>query len=324
MYNPTTRLLTILELLQVHGEMSGMDLAARLEVDVRTVRRYMTMLQDMAIPIETARGRHGGYRLRPGYKLPPLLFSTDEALALTLGLLMTKRLGLGVDATSIEGALAKLGRVLPAPLQQSVQALVDVLVVETPLPDKSPPNPVLKTVALAVQQQEQLWLHYRALNGDETQRAIDPYGVLYRNGYWYMAGYCHLRQGLRAFRLDRVVAVHRNETTFGRPPDFDILAFIEESIASTPGIWQVDLWLETTLAEAQRMIPRVIGQPQAVAGGVVLRAYVQDLNWFVYFLAQIDCPVQILHPPEARLAVQALANQLTLMATGQSSRSSPL
>lgn len=313
MYHPTTRLLTILELLQAHGELSGVDLAARLEVDVRTVRRYITMLQDMAIPIEAERGRHGGYRLRPGYKLPPLLFSTDEALALTLGLLMTKRLGLGVDVTSIEGALAKLGRVLPAPLQQSVQALTAVLVVETPLPDKSPPNPVIKTVALAVQQQEQLWIHYRALNGDETQRAVDPYGLLYRNGYWYMAGYCHLRQGLRAFRLDRVVTLQGNDTTFVRPSDFDILAFIEESIANTPGVWQVDLLLETTLAEAERLIPRVIGKLQAVAGGVTLRTYVQDLTWFAYFLARLDCPVQVLQPPAAKVALQQLAAKITAM-----------
>lgn len=92
------------------------------------------------------------------------------------------------------------------------------------------------------------------------------------------------------------------------------MAFIEESIANTPGVWQVDLLLETTLAEAQPMIPRVIGKPQVVTGGVALRAYVQDLNWFAYFLAQLDCPVQVLHPPEAHLAVQALANKLTLMA----------
>lgn len=257
MYHPTTRLLTILELLQAHGELSGVDLAARLEVDVRTVRRYITMLQDMAIPIEAERGRHGGYRLRPGYKLPPLMFSTDEALAITLGLLMTRRLGLGVDAVSVEGVLAKLGRVLPPELQQSVQALTDVLVVETPLPDKSPNRPVVSTLSLAVQRQVQVWLHYQALNSVSTERMVDPYGVLYRNGYWYMAGYCHLRQGLRAFRLDRVVAVQLTDATFIRPTDFDMLAFIEESISNTPGVWQVDLLLQTTLEEAQRIIPRL-------------------------------------------------------------------
>lgn len=314
MYHPTTRLLTILELLQAHGELSGVDLAARLEVDVRTVRRYITMLQDMAIPIEAERGRHGGYRLRPGYKLPPLMFSTDEALAITLGLLMTRRLGLGVDAVSVEGVLAKLGRVLPPELQQSVQALTDVLVVETPLPDKSPNRPVVSTLSLAVQRQVQVWLHYQALNSVSTERMVDPYGVLYRNGYWYMAGYCHLRQGLRAFRLDRVVAVQLTDATFIRPTDFDMLAFIEESISNTPGVWQVDLLLQTTLEEAQRIIPRVVGKPQQVAHGIALRAYVQDLDWFAYFLARLNCPVQVLQPAEAQAALQRLAGKIMAMA----------
>ncbi|MDP9471495.1 MAG: HTH domain-containing protein [Chloroflexota bacterium] len=94
MYHPTTRVLTTLELLQAHPQLSGIDLAARLEVDRRTVRRYVTMLQDLGIPVEAERGRHGGYRLRPGFKLPPMVFTDDEALALTLGLLTARRLGL--------------------------------------------------------------------------------------------------------------------------------------------------------------------------------------------------------------------------------------
>ncbi|MEZ4677778.1 MAG: HTH domain-containing protein [Caldilineaceae bacterium] len=123
MYNPTLRLLTILELLQVHGAMRGVDLAARLEVDVRTIRRYITMLQDMAIPIEAERGRYGQYVLRPGYKLPPLMLNEDEALTITLGLLITRRLGLRGDASSAEGALAKILRVLPPEINDSAQAL---------------------------------------------------------------------------------------------------------------------------------------------------------------------------------------------------------
>src|SRR6185295_1341775 len=94
MYHPTTRLLTVLELLQTHAQMSSTELAARLEVDARTIRRYILMLQDLGIPIEAELGRHGGYSLRPGFKLPPLMFSNDEALALILGLLAARNLGL--------------------------------------------------------------------------------------------------------------------------------------------------------------------------------------------------------------------------------------
>ncbi|MEZ4713211.1 MAG: YafY family protein [Caldilineaceae bacterium] len=314
MYHPTTRLLTILELLQARGEMSGMELAKRLEVDVRTVRRYVTMLQDMAIPIESERGRHGGYRLRPGYKLPPLMFSMDEALAITFGLLMTRRLGLGVDPVSVEGALAKLERVLPSEARTPVHAIEEVLQIEMQLPDRGPAQQVVATLSQAVQRQQQAMLHYRALNGAETQRTVDPYGVLYRNGFWYMAGYCHLRQGLRAFRLDRVLNVLPGASSFVRPPDFDLLDFIEASISQAPGLWQVEVLLHIPVAEAQRIIPRAVGAPQPHGDGALLRAHVQSLDWFAYFLAGLDCPLQVLGPPEARAALQQLAGKLHKMA----------
>src|SRR5919206_1828063 len=106
MYHPTTRLLAVLELLQSRQRVGGAELARRLEVDERTVRRYVTMLRDLGIPVEAERGRHGAYRLRPGYKLPPLMFTDEEALAVVLGLLAARRLGFGVATPAIEGALA--------------------------------------------------------------------------------------------------------------------------------------------------------------------------------------------------------------------------
>src|SRR5262245_19767316 len=113
MYHPTTRLLTILELLQAHPSLSGAALARRLEVEPRSVRRYITMLQDMGMPIEATHGPGGGYRLRPGFKLPPLLFSEEEATAIVLGLLSSPWLVLGQAPVAVEGALAKVLRVLP-------------------------------------------------------------------------------------------------------------------------------------------------------------------------------------------------------------------
>ena len=125
MYHPTTRVLTVLELLQAHHRMTGPELAERLEVDVRTMRRYVTMLQDLGIPVEAERGRYGGYMLRPGFKLPPLMFTEDEALALTLGLLSARKLMLAPAVPAIEGALAKVERVLPEAVQAPVQAIQD-------------------------------------------------------------------------------------------------------------------------------------------------------------------------------------------------------
>src|SRR5579859_2287859 len=118
--------------------MGGPELAARLEVNLRTVRRYINMLQDLGIPIQAERGRHGGYRLRPGFKLPPLMFTEDEALALTLGLLTARRLGLAAAAPAVEGALAKVERVMPATLRDRVQAVQETLVFDLTPPAVSP------------------------------------------------------------------------------------------------------------------------------------------------------------------------------------------
>ena len=127
MYHPTTRVLTVLEMLQSHRQLSGPELAERLEVNIRTVRRYIMMLQDLGIPVEAERGRYGSYCLRPGFRLPPLMFTEDEALALTLGLLAARRLGL-MDATlPVEGALAKIERVLPLAVRERVQALLGIV-----------------------------------------------------------------------------------------------------------------------------------------------------------------------------------------------------
>ncbi len=310
MYNPTTRLLTILELLQLHGAMSGVDLAARLEVDVRTVRRYITMLQDMAIPVESERGRHGNYYLRPGYKLPPLMLGEDEALAITLGLLMTRRLGIS-DATGVEGALAKVLRVLPEKINATAQALANVLVFDLPPARVTPDQAAIITASVAAYRGEQLDLAYRAFNGEETVRVLDPYGVVYRAGFWYLVGYCHLRHALRTFRMERVVQVSRiTDSTFDRPQEFDLLAYVEQSIANTPGVWTVEVRLDTTLEAARRLIPRAMGLPEQRGEEVILCCHIQDLEWFAYFLSRLDCPAYILNPPEARDEIRRLAERI--------------
>jgi predicted DNA-binding transcriptional regulator YafY len=313
MYHPTTRLLTILELLQARPALSGAELAARLEVDVRTVRRYITMLQDMGMPIEADRGRHGGYQLRPGYKLPPLMFTEDEAVALTLGLLITRRLGLGIDPVAEEGALAKVERVTPAPVRELVYALQENLVMEFPTDasDHSPQSMVVKALSLAVRRQQRVRLYYRAWDGQETGRDVDPYGLAYRAGFWYMVAHCHLRKGLRTFRLDRVLDVTPGEQTFERPVAIDILRHVEAAIAQTPGTWRVDILLRATLEHVQSLIPPTVGAFTEEEGGVALRCHVQHLGWFASNMARLDCPVVVRHPPELRDELRSIAARLS-------------
>ncbi|MGZ6391029.1 MAG: helix-turn-helix transcriptional regulator, partial [Ktedonobacterales bacterium] len=248
MYYPTTRVLTVLELLQSRNRIGGAELAERLEVDVRTVRRYITMLQDLGIPVEGTRGRYGAYRLRPGFKLPPLMFSEDEALALVLGLLAARRLGLTLAAPATEGALAKVERVLPLALRERVRAVEETLVIEAGTRDVLPASgEIVVTLGTAAQQQRRIWLRYRAWEGEESERAMDPYGLVYRAGRWYVVGYCHLRDGVRVFRLDRVLSVELLADTFKRPPDLNLLEHVERGIASVPSDWHVEALLHTTL-----------------------------------------------------------------------------
>src|SRR5213592_4831337 len=133
-YRPTARVLAVLELLQAHGRMTGPELARRLEVEVRTIRNYIETLQDLGIPVEAERGRYGAYRLRPGFKLPPMMFTDDEAIALTLGLLLSRRLGITSETPAAEGALAKIERVLPPAVRDQVSAVLAAVTTDLSLP----------------------------------------------------------------------------------------------------------------------------------------------------------------------------------------------
>ena len=168
MHHPTTRVLTVLELLQSHSKLSGPELAERLEVNPRTVRNYITLLQDLGVPVEAERGRHGPYRLRPGFKLPPLMFTEDEAVALTLGLFTARRLGLGGSGAATEGALAKVERVLPINIKERVQAVQDSLVFDLTSPYNAPASPLVATLSLATQARRQVLLCHRTREGEDT------------------------------------------------------------------------------------------------------------------------------------------------------------
>lgn len=243
MYHPATRVLTVLELLQTYGSMNGPELAGRLEVDVRTVRRYITMLQDLGIPVESARGRYGAYRLRPGFKLPPLMFTEDEALALVLGLLATRALNMTLDAPAFEGALAKIERVMPETLRQRVQAVQEMLVLDLHKAEAAPASDLVVPFSLAARQHRQLWIEYMSGQDAATERMIEPYGVVYREGRWYAIGYCRLREDMRVFRLDRVLTAQLQDTHFQPPADFDSLAYLLDSIVQIKSTWQVEVCL---------------------------------------------------------------------------------
>jgi len=297
-YRPTARVLTVLELLQAHGRMTGAELARRLEVDIRTVRNYVAALADLGIPLEAERGRHGAYRLRPGYKLPPLIFSEDESLAVTLSLLLAREHGLAQTSPAVESVLAKLERVLPQATRARIQAVEQTVIVERSTVPAAPTTSAVTMLSAAVQTGQRVHLQYRAASTTVTERRFDPYGVVYYTGFWYTIGYCHLRQAQRLFRLDRIQQVEATSETFSPPVNFDALDAVQRALASVPSVWQIEVWLETTLQDVQHQT----GAPKAwfdeVEDGVILRIDVDDLPWMARFLAGLGIPFIIHRPPE--------------------------
>jgi predicted DNA-binding transcriptional regulator YafY len=314
MYHPTTRVLTVLELLQSHHRLTGPELAARLEVNARTARRYITMLQDMGIPIEAERGRYGAYRLRPGFKLPPLMFSEDEALAVTLGLLAARRLGLAVAAPAVEGALAKIERVLPPALRERIQAVQAALVLDIAAAESQPTAAVVVELSAAVSAGRRVRMTYRTERGEATERCFDPYGIVYRQGRWYTVGHCHLRDALRMFRLDRVADLRALEERFERPADFDAAAYVVQSLATMPNTWQVEVLLKTSLPSAQRRISPVFGTLEECEDGVLLRAQGDHLGWMARELVAAGVPLIVRKPDALRDELRSLAAGIAAMA----------
>ena len=306
-YRPTARVLTVLELLQSHERMTGPELARRLEVNVRTVRDYIEMLADLGIPVEAERGRNGAYRLRPGYKLPPLMFTEDEALALTLSLLMARENGLAQTTPSFEGALAKIERVLPASTRARIRAVGQTVVFEDSSPHAVPPLTVVMMLSSAVQNERSVRLRYRSARGEVTERAFNPYGVVSHEGFWYTIGYCHLRQGQRLLRLDRILRVEITDERFLRPANFEALAAVQRSLASVPRAWPVEVWLKATLAEAQSKTSLSKGHFKEQNNGVLIRSEVEDLPWMARLLAGLGIPFIIHYPPELRTVFRQYA-----------------
>src|SRR5437763_14367680 len=224
MYNPTSRVLTVLELLQSRSSISGPELAARLEMDVRTVRRYITHLQDVGIPVEATIGRHGGYRLRPGFKLPPLLFTEEEATAILLGLLASSWLEIGQSSVAIEGALAKVSRVLPLGARERLQAISSHLVLFSHHQQARPDASLLIDLSGAVHASQRIAIDYRSYHNESTHRKVEPYGISGWKGHWYLGGYCCLRQGYRVFRLDRVQQVQIISEAFAKAQAVEYVA----------------------------------------------------------------------------------------------------
>lgn len=314
MYHPTTRVLAVLELLQTHGRLSGADMSSRLGVDARTLRRYIVTLEEIGIPITTERGRHGGYALMPGFKLPPMMFNDDEALALSVGLLAARSLGFSEAAPAVASAQAKLERIMPARLKQRVRAVDDTVRLDMVRVTAPASNDALVTLSSAALAQQRVFLAYRAPDGKQSEREFDPYGLAFSGGCWYVLGMCHLRKSMRSFRLDRILKVEARSTAFARPAGFDALRHLRQAFASMPRAHAVEVLLHTDLKTASAHFFEALGVFEQVEQGVLLRSNTDSMAWFAGHLAGLPFDFEVRTPAALRETVAALGQRLLRLA----------
>jgi predicted DNA-binding transcriptional regulator YafY len=309
---PTARVLALLEILQSGGTVTVTRLAERLGVDERTVRRYASHLADLGIPVEARRGRYGGYRLAPGFKLPPLMLTDDEAIAVVLGLVAGRRAGLVTAAgAATESALAKVRRVLPDTVARRIESLLTTAGFTAPVRPAAPPgSEVLLTMASAARERHPVEIGYTAWDGRTGTRVLAPYGLVFHSGRWYVTGHDSVSGEVRTFRLDRITGAVSIEGTFEVPADFDPTGHVLAGLAAVRYAHEVVVVLAGPLAEVRRRIPRVAGELVEVPDGVRLTMRAERLDGAANMLAGLPWRVTVERPAALRAELRSLAGRL--------------
>lgn len=324
MSGPTARVLQLLDLLQSAGQRSLGDLAARLEVDERTVRRYLDHLRDLGVPVESIRGRHGGYRVAAGYRMPPLMLAEEEALAVLYGLVeLRARTDSPVAPMATETAIAKVRRALPQGVLARAEALLDTGVV-APGPERRPTAPaVLLSVADAVAAHRPLRITYQSADSAAAARTVHPYDLVSRNGRWYLSALDLGSGEVRTFRLDRLRDARVLRGTFRPPPPHDAVADLVERFATADYAHTVRLRVKAAPEQIRAVLPASVAviEPLGVAEAGEQRwqqvtIHAERLDWLPGSLLMLAAPVVIEGPDELREACAGAAARLNELAAG--------
>ncbi|WP_433145383.1 helix-turn-helix transcriptional regulator [Actinomadura nitritigenes] len=311
MAETSARLLKLLSLLQTHREWSGAELAERLGVTMRTVRRDVERLRALGYPVHAVPGAPG-YRLGAGSDLPPLLLDDDEAVAVAVGL-RTAAGGTvsGIEETSVR-ALAKLERVLPSRLRHRVHALQSMTV---PMTGAAAPvaSEVLTAIAAACRDHEVLRFDYRTHEGRESSRSAEPHRLVHSGRRWYLVGWDVGKEDWRTYRVDRLRLRTPNGPRFvpRDPPDEDLASYLSRAISSAPYRHRARFTMHAPAEVVTGHMPPTMGTVEPVdADTCTLLCGANDLDEIVVWVALMDIGFEVHEPPELVERIAVLADRL--------------
>jgi predicted DNA-binding transcriptional regulator YafY len=306
------RLLQLLSLLQERREWAGPELAERLQTSSRTIRRDVGRLRDLGYPVESARGPAGGYRLRAGSELPPLLLDDDEAIAIAVGLGTAARASVsGIEESAVR-ALVKLEQVLPGHLRRRVRALGQAMVARSPEgPTVDPEH--LSLIAAACRDRECLRFAYRRRDGTDSRRVVEPHALAHLGRRWYLVAWDRGRADWRTFRVDRLARPAPAGARFlSRPlPARDAAAFVEQSIAGAPHRFEARVTLHAPAEQVAPRLPAHSVKLEPLDGErCLLLAGDDDVGWLAVRLAMLGVDFDVHEPPELREHLEVLAQRM--------------
>lgn len=313
MHGTSARLLHLLALLQARAYWTGGELAGRLEVTTRTVRRDVDRLRALGYPVKSGAGVAGGYQLGAGATLPPLLLDDDEALAVSLGL-RTAAAGTvsGVEEAALR-ALGKLERMLPQRLRNRVQAMHRA-VASLYMPHPQVDAAILMDLASACRDGRRASFHYEDKHGTPSLREVEPHGLVHTGSRWYLVAWDTQRADWRTFRVDRVEGEISDGPCFTprQVPGGDTAAFVSRALSSGPYTLQAHVVFHAPLERVAKRAPTLAGHLRRVSKNrCVLKLGGHALDTLALHIAAIGEEFEVKQPPELEAHIRELAARLS-------------
>jgi predicted DNA-binding transcriptional regulator YafY len=312
MNETSSRLLELLSLLQARADWPGGELAERLEVSGRTIRRDIERLRQLGYPVESLSGPGGGYRLRAGATMPPLLLDDEEAIAIAVGLRTAARASVtGIEETSLR-ALVKLEQVLPTHLRRRVRALGSATVT---MPDGGPTvDPqALTVIAAACRDSERVRFAYRRRDGTESRREVEPHSLVNLGRRWYLLAWDRRREDWRTFRVDRLTRAAATGVRHSprELPAKDAAEYVARSIASAPNRYEARVTLHAPVEQVRERAPARWGELEPIdARSCEYRTGDDDLDWLALRIAMLGVDFEVHEPPELAERLRSLARRV--------------